>query len=503
MDFEALIEQLNQKIRSGDIQSVREALSALQVAKVPRPKAADLADLARRVRMEDWGLRLLRPFVRPLEIQNMVPTPQELTVYAGLLIKVGALPEALNILENLPSKQDPLVLTLMSQLFIHQWNYKRATPYLQKILRHSKTDAYQKCIAQVNLVGALLFLEKKDEAQTTLNEVFETCREHQWDLLYGNALELAAQLAVLQRNPERAKYFLDQASQRVGQHSHYSFFIEKWRALSELLELKPGTEPSELVLLKMEKLRQKAHSINSWESVRDLDFYIGKYLNHDHLLLSVYFGTPYESYRERIETILKNRNSDIPDFYIRKLTDTPAERALSLATGNEIGESLANPLKPGQMLYRLLNILAKDFYKPLGLGELFSSLYPDEYFNPDSSGERVSQAIKQFRQWARMNQVPMDVLVTSNRFSLIATGPYALQISRGMRSATKLTEAGFENQLQTLKKKWPYQSFSSQKAATELQISVSSATKLLKKAVDQKQIYKSGSARSTLYRFQK
>ncbi len=503
MNLEDLKTQLDHSIRTGDIQSVRQALQGLTAGKIPRPLIADFADLARRVRMEDWGLRLLRPIVRAPDIQKVVATAQELTVYAGLLIKLGALPEAQSILENLPSKNDPVVLNLMSQIFILQWNYRQAALHLQKILKHAKTDAYQKCVAQVNLAGALLFLQKTAEVQNALDEVFETCRVHQWDLLNGNALELAAQLAYLQRDKEKAKHFLDQASQRVGQHSHYSFFIEKWRALAELIDLKAGTPEADFVLAKIEKLRAKAISLNSWESVRDLDYHVGVFLNHEYLLLNVYFGTPYTSYRERIEGILIGKNLEIPDSYFRKLTEAPAERVLCLETGSEIGAPLEQPLKPGQMLYRLLNILAKDFYRPLGLGELFSSLFPGEYFNPDASGARVSHAINKFRQWTKLNHVPLDVQVESNRYSLIATGPYALQIFRDMRNASELAGAGFETQIQMLKKKWPYQSFSAKKAAIELGISVTSTNNLLKKAVEQKQVYKSGSGRSTLYHFQK
>ncbi|MGZ5278770.1 MAG: hypothetical protein ACXWC9_02435, partial [Pseudobdellovibrionaceae bacterium] len=149
------------------------------------------------------------------------------------------------------------------------------------------------------------------------------------------------------------------------------------------------------------------------------------------------------------------------------------------------------------------NILAHDFYKPVGLGELFSKLFPEEYFNPDAAADRIHQAVKQLRRWFQANEIPLDILVENNRYSISAHGPYAFKISKKAKDAKELLEAGFDLQIKRLKSRWPYQSFSVAKAAVELEISVSSVRSLLQRALDENLLYKSGAGRSTLYHFQK
>lgn len=503
MDFLNLKNKFDESIRRGEIVTVQNEIEKISPNTIPRELVSDFADIARRVRSEKWGLRLLRPIVRPETPVISATTEAELCSYAGLLIKVGALPEANSILLGLDQTKINNVQTFLSQIYIAQWNYKEAAACLKKVLSTNEIDPYQRCIAQVNLAGAFVFLEKYADLKKLLPQIFESCQKNGWDLLYGNALEISAQVAVIERDQSQATQLLQQAEQHSGQHSHYSIFIDKWRSLSELFQTKPDEPAGEAALLKIEALRRKAETINSWETVRDLDFHVALHLKHQNLLLNVYFGTPHVEYKKRIERICKNFGWKIPEFYFRKLSKAPATRILDLFSGKEEGATMTEPMKTGKMLHRLLNILAMDFYKPIGVGELFSTLFPDEFFNLESSVDRVSQAVKQLRKWFEVNNIPVDVQVENSRYALVATGPYAFKIYKKMQSAQDLLQLGFEQQLKTLIEKWPYQSFSATKAAEELELSASSIRTLLQKAVEEERIFKSGDGRSTLYRFQK
>lgn len=503
MDFIQLKNNFEDSIRRGDIVSVRNEIESLKPSSIPRNLASDFADIARRVRSETWGLRLLRPIVRAQPAAHPKASDQELCTYAGLLIKAGTLPEARILLQSLDPNKNINVLIFLGQIAIAQWNYRDSIPYLKKVQNSVGLDPYQRCIAQVNLAVAYIFLERYKAAKNVLQKILSQCIQNKWDLLYGNALEISAQLAVAQKNWPEAMNFLKEAESRAGQHSHYQMFIEKWRTISELYQTVPNSVESDLILDKIEQLKKKAQSLKSWESVRDFDYHIALYLNHQNLLLNVYFGTPHSEYKKRIENIFKKKGWKIPNFYFRKLSERPADRIFDLTTGNEENKSLAEPLKPGQLLHRCLNILTIDFYKPVGAGELFSKLFPEEYFNPDVSIDRLTQATKLLRKWFEINCIPLNIEVEQNRYLLAAHGPYAFKVSKKTTDFQNLPDSAFDVNLKRLKVKWPYQSFSATKAAVELGISPTGARSLLLKATKEKCIYKSGDGRSILYRFQK
>jgi len=503
LDFAKLKEKYEEQIRQAQVADVRAQIEKINRGDIPREQMADFSDIARRVRSENWGLRLLRPIVRSEVPVYPPPTSDELSNYAGLLIKVGAVSEAQSLLEQLDSEKNISVLTFLSQVHIAQWNYLKASHDLKKIIKRKEASPYQKCVAQVNLVGAYIFLEKYTEADNLLKKILQICQENNWDLLYGNALELSAQVAVSQKKWKEAEEFLNQAQKRLNQHSHYSLFIDKWKTLSDLFQTKPGSEKCQAYLKKIEVLSSKAAQLNSWETVRDLDYHVARFLKHQNLLLNIYFGTPYSQYKKRLEKICKENNWKIPDSYFRKVSSLPAERVLDLATGLESNRDLVEPLKPGKMLHRFLNILALDFYKPISLGEVFSNLFPDEYFNPDSSPERISQAVKQLRHWFFINEIPIDIQVQNGCYRLQATGAYAFKILKNAKSAKDLLDVSFEIRIRQLKIKWPYKSFSISHATNELKISATAVRQLLNEALKRKLLFKTGAGRSTVYRFEK
>ncbi len=495
--------KFDETIRSGEITSVRNQIELLIPSAIPRKLVAAFADIARRVRSELWGLRLMRPIVRSETPVFPKPTELELCTYAGLLIKVGALPEAKQKLLQLDRKNLANVDIFLGEIHIAQWNYKDAVPHYKKILARKDLSDYVHAIAQVNFASALIFLESYTAAEKILPKLLQHCQDHKWELLYANTLEISAQLAVWQSNWNEVHRLLTEAEQVAGPNSHYRLYIDKWRALAGLFKARTEMGSSDNEELKIVQIRQQALSLKSWETVRDLDFYLALYQKNVNVLLNVYFGTPHPAYKNRIKKLFKKKGWLIPKSYFRKLTSDSTDRLLDLETAQEVGRAMIEPIKPGQMLHRLLNILATDFYKPIAIGELFSKLYPDEYFNPDIAPGRVAQAVKLLRRWIEANQIPLMINVDNNRYSIAATAPYAFKITSTVQSASELQNAGFKTQLKRLSEKWPYQSFSALQASQFLEISASSARKLLAKALSQQRIYTSGTGRSTQYRFQK
>lgn len=122
----------------------------------------------------------------------------------------------------------------------------------------------------------------------------------------------------------------------------------------------------------------------------------------------------------------------MPKSYIRKISNSPASRFLNLETGLEPQRTLHSSLIVGDINHQLLSLLATDFYKPRSLGDVFSALFETENYHPQTSAQQVLTVVEQLRSWFQENEIPLDVLIEKNRYSIIAHRGYAFQMSRQM-----------------------------------------------------------------------
>lgn len=116
-------------------------------------------------------------------------------------------------------------------------------------------------------------------------------------------------------------------------------------------------------------------------------------------------------------------------------TSKESGRIFDLSKGCEEGGKAALVEQP--LLFRLLQALTKDFYRPLPLGSLFSTLYPDEKFNPETSPNRVYQVVKRLRRWFNSQNIPLEIEMQNDFFKLHALKPYTLRISFQSFKATQ------------------------------------------------------------------
>ena len=137
---------------------------------------------------------------------------------------------------------------------------------------------------------------------------------------------------------------------------------------------------------------------------------------------------------------------------------------------------------------------------PIAPGNLYSSLYPDEYFNPDSSPNRMYQVVQRLRKWYRDNNIPLNVKVDKNHFLLEMKGDYGILLPKTYQ---KMGNEQYHAYLNRLREEWPYKTFSGGEAQKFLEISKSSFFKFSSWATTNKKLYKSGTGRSTLYRLKK
>src|ERR1700733_10740567 len=101
--FETLIAFCDSAIRDGKSREAAKQLSHIKPMRVPRQWRLPLAKICRRAGLYSMGLRLLDRVVNQGESrrQSYPATPIEITEYAALLLRSGAVPEALRKLERL------------------------------------------------------------------------------------------------------------------------------------------------------------------------------------------------------------------------------------------------------------------------------------------------------------------------------------------------------------------------------------------------------------------
>ncbi|MEZ4871692.1 MAG: hypothetical protein R2827_05470 [Bdellovibrionales bacterium] len=136
--------------------------------------------------------------------------------------------------------------------------------------------------------------------------ILNESEQNNWKLIHANALEVSAQLAVNENDWAEAQQLLNTAKSFLkGQQNSSSLFIQKWLAIVQMFNGNNKVNST----LKLQGVREQAIKNRHWETVRECDLYIAKYLNDFNLLNKVYLGTPYREYRKSmLESFQKNKN---------------------------------------------------------------------------------------------------------------------------------------------------------------------------------------------------
>lgn len=496
MNFEATIKNIDDLIRTGNRESAILALKEIKVSSIPRNHINSLANLARRTGQLNLAWQIIAPVIRPKVTLDKPATDEEKATYAIILLGLGAVPEAIELLQA-SDQNCPDVNLAFAFASIHTWDYATAITKLKTYLRAEDLAPYQQMIAKVNLAASYVATGDAKNAYPLLQEILQTTKEQNWFLLQKNALEISAQLAIQQQSWDEAQKFLSQAIDDGEKHFNLdNFFIRKWQAVIRLL--KDGANPQ--ALQEIESVSQVAETNKHWETIRDCDYYKAVVTKDQSLALKLYFGTPFASYRKR----LMDRGEgwlSIPNEYSYSFQNETSDRVFHLGRGEEVGG--AAQIKPGTVLYKLFVALASDFYRPFSVGSLHSLVYPKEHFNPDSSPRRVAFLLQRLRAWFKENDIPLIVKSEKDGFKLQSTGSFTLLLEKELPLKSINTEEPL--QYLTLIKKLKSQSRTQPYKAAEISeltnLSIRSVRYFLKWAVENKKVQKIGSGRESRYKF--
>lgn len=487
--FRDVFNRIDRLIKNAEGLSARELVLQIASKAPPRNGISELAQFAWRVGIPEVGIRLLSPVVRGTGRKFVRASDGEKIEYAACLIKAGASEEGLELLQSLEPGCHPRVALYKAFAYISRWDYSKSIPLLEQYLSLQKDDEYQTVVGLVNLAGAQIYEGRFEEASKTLQETIRKSKAQNFNLLLGNSLELSAANAIYQREFSTAEDALKKARELLKKMPNLdAFIVEKWSAILEFA--KQSTH--KVAQGKLSALRREATRRLHWETVRECDRFRALYLKDVSLLIRLWFGTPYESYRRKILSEFAE-SIELPQIYEWTVHAGSPLPKYKIFEGEKIK---GKALPAGQIPYRLLARLCSDFYRPQRLATLHFNLFPKQFFNPVTAPHRVHEAVRRLRNWFAEAQLPFRVEEKDSSYWLSSLEPAVLLIPR-----TGLSREGWRLKIKRLNEKFSNQPFSLPEAMKALEASPSTTLRLLKTAKENGLLTTTGQSRSTRYQF--
>ncbi|MCK6598739.1 MAG: hypothetical protein L6Q37_10280 [Bdellovibrionaceae bacterium] len=464
MNNRALLQQLEEKLKTGHTKEVLIHLNQINIVQLSREERLPLAELARRAGAPELAIKFLIKIIYPASSKVFfTPSPDEYLSYASSLRALGFLKEAREVLENVAENTHPAVLLQRALLLFSEWKYIESIRLLKRFIKSKNISDYQKVIGEVNLLSAYISSENYQKALTLGEDLLRKTKENSYYLLHGNCLELISQYYIFTQQYSKAKEYLNKAEFVLKDFTGiYYYYVKKWQIVLMLLtNEKPSDFESQFLSLK-----NIAKNKNFSEIVRDLDFFKALNEQNETQLINILAGTPIPSYLHRAQILLKRKIS------------IPNKILLNISINNFFDYNtrafLSKPL-----LRKLIWLLSKDFYKSISVGQAFSVLYPGEYFNPETSIKRVDNLIYRLNSYFKKNHPTL--FIVRKQFSYKFNSHEQVVIYRRLSSNSDLA-------LSLFKKNFTMSFFSRYDLQKILDISNSSAKRVVRSALERKKI---------------
>ncbi len=468
-------------MRTGRISQAANRLRAVIVNDIPRPLARTFANLFRRAQLETFSLRLLTPIVRTNNLHQPA-TPEEIAEHAAALQEIGAVQEAVDLLQPLDPAQAPDSLLFLSFCHFQRWEYAQAVPLLRRYIE-SATDDYSRMVGMMNLAAAYAVEHDFFPSLNLSQKILEHAQAEGRLNLKTKVHELRAQIYIAQNKYSEAREELRFARQpfagKIAKPNDL-FFVRKWEAVLDSFE----SQTTHAIAA----FRLEAEERKDWESLREADYLSLKIQFDNEKFQHLMFGTPFASYRERVLKGLGQKWEQ--DHFVFGPQAAPSFVLLTAEFENLQAEA------PSKMVHQVLATLLRDFYKPWSIGALFCELFPGEYFDIFSSPNRVHQLLWRLRKWTETNSLPAQLHENSGNYSLKMSAAFSFKVPReGMRVDENVLQL---RQLQSKFKDKP--SFTPREAQACLNISASSFKRLAQWGLKAQKLRREGASRATIYK---
>ena len=486
---------LEDQIRTGQIAKARASLEKIGSGQVPRDLAAKLAELCRRAGLFTQSIRTLGKIVRPERALDKPATPRELAEYGFALVKIGAVEEGKEILSQVDTAKEPIAAYYLALSLFPDWNYGLAVPRLEKYVADSDPDAYYTLVAQVNLASAYLQVGDTKKAAALLEEGLKTSERNGHRLLNANFLELSAQLSLKNEKFDRAIDLLQQSSTILSASGLFDeLFVRKWLCLVEAYRA-PGSAST---IAALHQMRTQAAELGHWETLRDLDYHAA-YIQQDAALFHhLFHGTPQKAYREHLKNVFTQLPAPPTEYdWVLKAGDGAPCLDVQQATL----DGALTGLKTGQLLHKLLVELTGDFYRPARIPTLATKLFEGQYYDPNTTPNRLHQIVVRLRRWLESAEIGLEVEEIGGSYRLKAANPLILKVSSGEAAALPKIDTTSRKKLLALQQSIGAKEFSIKDVSDSLECSPSTALRVVNAGLNGGLLDRTNQEKPPLYRF--
>ncbi len=473
IDFQELIKACESDLRGGQSHLVTSRLSAVRLSEIPQAHRLALANICRRAGLLATGLKILSVSM------SRTPSSGELAEYAVLLERSGAVKEALSTLARVDTSTTPEAFLYRAFCHFKSWDYVEAIPELKAYIAQAATP-YSGLVGRVNLAAAYIVDGRDLHALDLLTGNIAMAEENSFDRLRGNCFELQAQVHFFSRRFKMARESLNQAAAIFSQEKSFDqFFVRKWQTILTAFEQKDSTN---LKLLRDEALKRR-----DWETVREADLFSLQIKFDVKDFNRLYFGTPFLSYRKRIEKLLQRQPSSDRFNY-----GDLGGRAFDLATARFNDGTSATA---GKLNHRLLAVLLRDLYRPLHIGGIFAEVFPEERFDIYSSPGRIHHLQFRTRQWLRENRIGAELVEDKKTYSMRTQTGFAFSLSLSENEVAGWLP--YWNILKSSESKVEH--FTAAEVRDALSLKSSSCKRFLKWAIDSGRLVRNGDNNRSYY----
>ncbi len=469
-DLTELISEWDTCIRKGQGQRIKGHILKLKPGQIPSHQRAQVAQLARRLSLYGFALRLIYPIIKDHREKKLQASQNEIAEYAANLMEIGAHGEARRLLLDLVQQNHHHSRLVYAFSLFREWSYQDAIPHLETYISESESH-YLKLVGQINLASAHVTLNHIAAAADLLRELQAECEKGHHQLLLGSCFELQAQIEFFNKNFGVAKDKIAQSESLLSSSQNIAhLYCQKWKCLIDL-ESHPN---SPIHLEEIQKLKAWATEVSNWETLRDLDFRVSMIHQDQMKYESVYYGSRFPSYREHIQKLSQKNVAET--FHWRHESNS---QDLIMSPWEGKIEGFEKPLKKGQLLQKLLWTFASDHYSSFTYGTLFAELFGGQYFDPYSSAQRIFKLVQRLRLWLAEANYPAEITYNSGAFRLELKPGACIQ-----KSKNQLAEPPVNYDLARLYA-FPRQEFTSNDLAETLSVSKRQANRILKTAITQ------------------
>lgn len=355
---------------------------------------------------------------------------------------------------------------------------------------HPQVEPYQRLVGKLNLAAALVPSGHYNEAIDLLSELESTLDPQKQLVLLSNTFEVRTQAELFRGDYAKAKIYLDRArsTHSFGQQI-MGLIFKKWQIILDW-KIKGNSSSIEDAII---KLQDHARENSFYELVRDCDYYRSQMTENADLYDRLILGTAHPNYGLRFRnTVFEDRKASASYLWMGDGSTSAPEQVIDMANAKSIDGSLI--LKPKQIHYQLIRLLSTDFYRPFKLGEVFESLFEDQYFDPHSSPQRVYMAVSRLRSFLKKAGYAANLTDASEGYLFRPTSGFGVLVHKEMKD-----EDPRMVYIRRLQGEFGFDDFNSAQAGGVLDLSARQSITILNWAIANDLILQSGRGKATHY----